>query len=768
MVRSETARRQFGSKGLFRQTDGPAPGEGLFRPEEPSGAEGVERFRVSAADDPEEANAERTADRVMGGGGLFREADGPGLEGGEAELASADLAGPGSSLPAGLQESMGASIGADFSGVRIHTGAGADRASRSLSARAFAKGQDLYFRDGEYDPDSREGQHLIAHELAHVADGADGLHRAYTAPNFPSVGSTLSDADKGNLNNCVNSVVTAVDGAQVDQMEEKYLKKSLEENKPTQEDQEKLKDAQKALASARSYISQIDVVDKSGMSAGDQNILKDHKSTLEAQLSKEEKINAILAKINPVISQEDDMPLSDSVKNMLTSPYFDQFFRAAAQIQKAGKGGGFGEAEESAAENAGSANAGMSAEEKRAYIQHQNELRGTDTGVQKAKDSSSWMGKTGEVLGALGESGAELSEGAGAVVTTDATRKEYKRIEKDKEITDKDKAKEEADKEAQEKGEAISGIISGSAEGLGAIGAGFGVAQNSKDAEVQRKQDQRAKQSMRNIASQLERTIPAQFADAPQSGPDNAARSKRIQKVCEQIKQSKFNDGKAPLSQLISDAMDDSPDLKPELSDKQKSLLSTLQALEASRASSKEGAQKLRKEAIFGSFDVLSAGLKAAGGIVSGIGALLGSTMSSLVGAILSLAGGIIGQISAIRGKVSGGGEGGGEEDEQAKKMAACRSAVQQMSGLPPMRDKAVEALKKKAGGDAAQKVGSVTMERAEQYAAAFYTIESANVNMSDILFAIEKGEFGKGAGTDHAKSTQDSLNDMYANLSFS
>lgn len=771
MVRGVMARRQSGSRGLFREMDSPAPGESLFHPEKPSGAEGMERFRVSAADDPEEVNAERTADRVMGGENLFREADGPGVEGGEAELNSADLAGPGSSLPAELQESMGASIGADFSGVRIHTGAGADRASRRLSARAFAKGRDLYFRDGEYDPGSREGRHLIAHELAHVADGGDGLHRAFNAPGFPSIGSALSDADKGNLSNCVNTVVTTVDGAQVDQMEEKYLKRSLEENKPTREDQEKLQDAQAALAAAKGYISQIDMVDKSGMSAEDQNFLSGHKSTLVAQLSKEAKIDAILAEINPAISRENDMPLSDSVKNMLTSPYFDQFFRAASQIRKAGGSNSLEEkerTEKKAARKAGSAKVNMSAKEKRAYIQHQNELRGIDTGIQDAQDRSGWFGKIGKFAGALGESGVKVSKSAGAWKTADEINSENERIDKDSKTEDKVKAKEAAAKKAEKEGAAITNITASAAEGAGTIGAGFNVAQNSIDAENQRQQDHRAKQSMKNIAGQLERTIPVQLADIPQTGSDGAARSRRIRKVCQQIRRDDFNKGKVPLAQLISDAMDNNPELRPELSDRQKSLLSTLQALEFSRTSSKKEAQKLRQKAIFSSLDALGAGFKSAGGIISGLGSLHSSTANSLLGSILSLTGSIIGEISAIRSKGLGVGEGGDEKDEQAKKMAACRSAIQQMLALPQIGDNDVKDLKKKAEGDTTKVVKGETMAAAEQYAAAFYTIESANVNMSDILFAIEKGEFGKGEGTTHAKSAQASLNDMYANLSFS
>ncbi len=38
----------------------------------------------------------------------------------------------------------------------------------SLQARAFTTGQDIFLRQGEYQPASTEGQRLLAHELTHV------------------------------------------------------------------------------------------------------------------------------------------------------------------------------------------------------------------------------------------------------------------------------------------------------------------------------------------------------------------------------------------------------------------------------------------------------------------------------------------------------------------------------------------------------------------------------------------------------------------------
>lgn len=54
--------------------------------------------------------------------------------------------------------------------VRIHRGTKAQAAADALGARAFAVGeQDIFFGSGEFDPHTRAGQAVIAHEVAHVA-----------------------------------------------------------------------------------------------------------------------------------------------------------------------------------------------------------------------------------------------------------------------------------------------------------------------------------------------------------------------------------------------------------------------------------------------------------------------------------------------------------------------------------------------------------------------------------------------------------------------
>ncbi len=76
--------------------------------------------------------------------------------------------GGGQALDDGVRHSMGKAMNADFSRVRVHTDSQADGLNRSLQARAFTTGRDVFFRQGEYNPGSSSGRELLAHELTHV------------------------------------------------------------------------------------------------------------------------------------------------------------------------------------------------------------------------------------------------------------------------------------------------------------------------------------------------------------------------------------------------------------------------------------------------------------------------------------------------------------------------------------------------------------------------------------------------------------------------
>ena len=84
----------------------------------------------------------------------------------------------GSSLPEGVRARMEPRLGADLSGVKVHTSGSSAEAAGQLGARAFTVGNDVHFNNGEFAPGSKEGDKLIAHELTHVVQGQkSGIQR---------------------------------------------------------------------------------------------------------------------------------------------------------------------------------------------------------------------------------------------------------------------------------------------------------------------------------------------------------------------------------------------------------------------------------------------------------------------------------------------------------------------------------------------------------------------------------------------------------------
>ena len=82
--------------------------------------------------------------------------------------------GGGSAIPESSRSQMEPHLG-DLSGVRVHTDSQAADMSSSIGARAFTHGQDIYFNEGEYNPGSQSGQHLLAHEATHTVQQSGGV-----------------------------------------------------------------------------------------------------------------------------------------------------------------------------------------------------------------------------------------------------------------------------------------------------------------------------------------------------------------------------------------------------------------------------------------------------------------------------------------------------------------------------------------------------------------------------------------------------------------
>ncbi len=76
--------------------------------------------------------------------------------------------GGGNRLSPSIRMKMEYGFGADFHNVRIHTGSTATTLNRKLGAKAFTSENDIFFNSGMFDPNSLEGQKLLAHELTHT------------------------------------------------------------------------------------------------------------------------------------------------------------------------------------------------------------------------------------------------------------------------------------------------------------------------------------------------------------------------------------------------------------------------------------------------------------------------------------------------------------------------------------------------------------------------------------------------------------------------
>ena len=112
--------------------------------------------------------------------------------GGEAVTASANLESSiqqarsgGQPLADTIRQPMEQAFRADFSGVNVHTDTQSDQLNRSIQAKAFTTGQDIFFRQGAYEPGSRGGQELIAHELTHVVQQVAETTQRMEAKEIP-------------------------------------------------------------------------------------------------------------------------------------------------------------------------------------------------------------------------------------------------------------------------------------------------------------------------------------------------------------------------------------------------------------------------------------------------------------------------------------------------------------------------------------------------------------------------------------------------------
>lgn len=102
------------------------------------------------------------------------------------------LRSPGQPLDPATRAYMEPRFGHDFSQVRVHTDAQANKSARAVAAQAYTVGAHVVFGKGHYQPATSTGQRLIAHELTHVLQQHAGMAfdqrppLTINAPNDPA------------------------------------------------------------------------------------------------------------------------------------------------------------------------------------------------------------------------------------------------------------------------------------------------------------------------------------------------------------------------------------------------------------------------------------------------------------------------------------------------------------------------------------------------------------------------------------------------------
>lgn len=137
------------------------------------------KLTIGASNDPLEQEADWVADQVMAAPAHSVIGNAPlrmqccteqRAEGGGSAPASVDrvLSSPGRPLDPELQQDMEHRFRHDFSRVRVHTDAAAERSAQEVNANAYTVRNNIVFGSGQFAPWTNKGKWLIAHELTHT------------------------------------------------------------------------------------------------------------------------------------------------------------------------------------------------------------------------------------------------------------------------------------------------------------------------------------------------------------------------------------------------------------------------------------------------------------------------------------------------------------------------------------------------------------------------------------------------------------------------
>ena len=84
-------------------------------------------------------------------------------------------------------------FGYDFSNVKVHVNDAARQSAKSINALAYTYGNNIVFGENQYQPDTKSGKTLIAHELTHVVQQQNNLAPAKNVMRAGSIGGFFSN-----------------------------------------------------------------------------------------------------------------------------------------------------------------------------------------------------------------------------------------------------------------------------------------------------------------------------------------------------------------------------------------------------------------------------------------------------------------------------------------------------------------------------------------------------------------------------------------------
>jgi hypothetical protein len=84
----------------------------------------------------------------------------------------------GNALDSNAKTFMESRFNRSFDNVQVHTDSDAASSARDISARAYTSGNHIVFGEGQYQPNSEGGRHLLAHELTHTIQQGHDIKRS--------------------------------------------------------------------------------------------------------------------------------------------------------------------------------------------------------------------------------------------------------------------------------------------------------------------------------------------------------------------------------------------------------------------------------------------------------------------------------------------------------------------------------------------------------------------------------------------------------------